>query len=355
MCVGSVESKNYNPLVKKILLMSFVTTPGLEDYQEEANLALIFDKYKDKFTTFPKEKGWMTEELYKYQGFWHQSKNVVSVETVMATQDTFQALPTDIYLATLPKSGTTWLKALVFSTVNRNMYKNKPLSSHPLQTSNPHNCLPFVECEVLKTSPTYVDAYLPRLFATHMPYTSLPQSILDSRCRIVYMCRNPKDVLVSLFHFANNLRGKSQNVMTFEEAFEMFTKGVIPNGPYWDHVKGYYKIGLEQPTKIMFLTYEDMKMDTPKYLRRLAKFLGYPFTEEEEAKGMVEDIVSLCSFDNLSKVNKHGSLSIGIPNYAFFREGKVGDWRKHLTTEMSETLDQITKEKFDGLDLVLTD
>ncbi|MFS7903985.1 putative quercetin-3-sulfate 4'-sulfotransferase [Helianthus anomalus] len=105
----------------------------------------------------------------------------------------------------------------------------------------------------------------------------------------------------------------------------------------------------------MFLTYEDMKMDTPKYLRRLAKFLGYPFTEEEEAKGIVEDIVSLCSFDNLSEVNKHGSLSIGIPDYAFFREGKVGDWRKHLTTEMSEMLDQITKEKFDGLDLVLTD
>ncbi|KAI7754874.1 hypothetical protein M8C21_025133 [Ambrosia artemisiifolia] len=322
---------------------------------EEANLALIYDKYKERFTTLQKEKGWMTEELYKYQGFWHQSKNVVSVETVMATQDTFQALPTDIYLATLPKSGTTWLKALVFATVNRNMYKNKPLSAHPLKTSNPHNCLPFVECEVLRTSPTYPDAYSPRLFATHMPYTSLPQSIIDSHCRIIYMCRNPKDVLVSLFHFANKLRGKFGDVMTFKEAFEMFAKGVIPNGPYWDHVKGYYKISIEQPTRIMFFTYEDMKTDTTNTLRCLAKFLGYPFTEEEEAKGTVEEIAKLCCFENLSEVNKHGTLSIGIPNYAFFREGKVGDWRKHLTIEMSQTLDQITNEKFHGLDLVLTD
>ncbi|KAI3682363.1 hypothetical protein L1987_82300 [Smallanthus sonchifolius] len=335
--------------------MSSVTKPGLEDddYQgEEANLALIFDRYKDRFTSFPKEKGWMTEDLYKYQGFWHQSKNVVSVETVMATQDTFQALPTDIYLATLPKSGTTWLKALVFATANRNMYKDKPLSAHPLQTSNPHSCLPFVECEVLRTSPTYVNPHSPRIFATHMPYTSLPQSVLDSGCRIVYMCRNPKDVLVSLFHFANKLRVNSHDLMTFDVAFEMFTKGVIPNGPYWDHVKGYYKVGLEQPKRLMFLTYEDMKMDTAKKLRRLAKFVGYPFTEEEEAKGMVEEIVSLCSFENLREVNKDGALSIGIPNQAFFREGKVGDWRNHLTVEMSQILDQITKEKFHGLDLI---
>ncbi|KAI3830187.1 hypothetical protein L1987_04321 [Smallanthus sonchifolius] len=161
-----------------------------------------------------------------------------------------------------------------------------------------------------------------------MPYTSLPQSILDSGCRIVYMCRNAKDVLVSLFHFANKLRGNSHDLMTLEEAFEMFTKGVIPNGPYWDHVKGYYKVGLEQPTRIMFLTYEDMKMDTAKNLRRLAKFVGYPFTVEEDAKG--------------------------IPNQAFFREVKVGDWRNHLTAEMSQILDKITKEKFYGLDLTLS-
>ncbi|KAK1428862.1 hypothetical protein QVD17_17702 [Tagetes erecta] len=333
--------------------MSSVTKHDLEDYEvEEANLAMIFDRYKDKFTTLPKEKGWMTQDLYKYQGFWNQSRNVVSVETVMATQDTFQARPTDIYLATLPKSGTTWLKALVFATVNRNMYKNKPLSTHPLQTSNPHNCLPFVECEVLRTSPTYVEAHSPRLFATHIPYTSLPQSILDSGCRIVYMSRNPKDVLVSLFHFANKLRGKFSDLLTLEEAFDMFTRGVIPNGPYWDHVKGYYKAGLEQPTRIMFLTYEDMKMDTAKCLSRLAKFLGCPFTKEEEAKGMVEEIVNLCGFENLSEVNKHGTLSIGIPNQAFFREGKVGDWQNHLTTEMGRTLDRITKQKFHGLDLI---
>ena len=134
----------------------------------------------------------------------------------------------------------------------------------------------------------------------------------------------------------------------------MFSKGVIPSGPFWDHVIRYYKVSLGQPKRILFLTYEEMKMDPTGNVKRLAKFLGCPFTEEEEAKGVVEEIVSLCSFENLSEVNKHGTLSIGIPNHAFFREGKVGDWMNHLTPKMSQILDQITKQEFHGLDLILS-
>eukprot|EP01018_Ginkgo_biloba_P009885 Gb_00929 [translate_table: standard] len=43
-----------------------------------------------------------------------------------------------------------------------------------------------------------------------MPYTALPQSIKDSKCKIVYVARNPKDTFVSLWHFYNNLEGISQ-------------------------------------------------------------------------------------------------------------------------------------------------
>lgn len=93
--------------------------------------------------------------------------------------------------------------------------------------------------------------------------------------------------------------------MTFKEAFDMFSKGVIPSGPFWDHVIGYYKVSLGQPKRILFLTYEEMKMDPTGNVKRLAKFLGCPFTEEEEDKGVVK-IVSLCSFENLTRVSRFG-------------------------------------------------
>ncbi|CAI9287750.1 unnamed protein product [Lactuca saligna] len=331
--------------------LSPVSELSLEDNEHEnANLSLLFDRYKDKFTRFPNEKGWMGQNLYMYQGFWYSSENAFSIETMMALQDTFQAHSTDIYLATQPKSGTTWIKALVFAIVNRNRYKNDS-STNPLLITNPHKCVPFLEIEIVGKTPTYVHANTPRLFSTHIPYTALPQSILGSGCRLVYMCRNPKDVLVSWFHFSNKLNDKYHVQMTIDELFEVYSKGLMPYGPYWDHVKEYHKVSSEHPTRILFLTYEDMRKDTANKVKRLAEFLGYPFTEEEEAKGKVEEIVKLCSFENLKEVNKHGDFRKGVPNNSFFREGKVGGWNNDLTTEMSQILDDITKAKFHGLDI----
>nr|XP_043622997.1 flavonol sulfotransferase-like [Erigeron canadensis] len=317
------------------------------------DVPLFLDRYKDRFTTFPKEKGWMTDDLYMYQGFWFQSGNGLSIMTAIAAQDQFKPLPSDIYLATLQKCGTTWLKALVFAIVNRNHnYQiNGSDSSNPLLFINPHKLVPDIEIEVIRMNPTYAEGHSPRLFSTHTPYTSLPENIVNFGCRIVYMCRDPKDVLVSLFYFANKLRDTSRGLMTIEEAFEMFSKGISPGGPYWEHMKGYRKASLENPSKILFLTYENMKSDTVNNVKNLADFLGYPFTEEEKSRGVMEEIVSLCSFEKLSAVNKHGDLVLGMPNNVFFREGKVGDWTNYLTLEMGQILDHITNKEFHGLDI----
>lgn len=94
-----------------------------------------------------------------------------------------------------------------------------------------------------------------------------------------------------------------------------------------------------------------MKLHTETNVRRLAEFLGCPFTAEEEAENVVEEIVRLCSFENLSDVNKNGNFRDDIPNDAFFRKGKVGDRSKHLTGDMGWILDQITREKFQGLNI----
>jgi hypothetical protein len=81
--------------------------------------------------------------------------------------------------------------------------------------------------------------------------------------------------------------------------------------------------------------------------------LGCPFSPEEEAKGVVNDISKLCSFDKLSnlEVNKNGKSFLVGENNVFFRQGQVGDWMNSLTAEMIEKLDHITKEKFHGTGL----
>ena len=172
----SVYRNNFQMSLLKIShdsLHSSESEPCLEDLKnEKANMAIILDTYKDRFTALPKEKGLVTEYLYLYQGHWFPSEGLFSIANVMRSQDVFQANPSDIYLATLPKSGTTWIKAITFAIVNRTKYKNNSLSTHTLLISNPHDCVPYIENEILRTKNPLtwlktVLVFLLRILLTH--------------------------------------------------------------------------------------------------------------------------------------------------------------------------------------------
>ncbi|XVF54476.1 hypothetical protein PTKIN_Ptkin05aG0183400 [Pterospermum kingtungense] len=103
-----------------------------------------------------------------------------------------------------------------------------------------------------------------------------------------------------------------------------------------------------------------MVENTAFYAKKLAEFIGYSFSIEEEEKGVVHKIVSMCSFEYLSnlEVNKNGKIGVKgtvweLENNMFFRKGKVGDWENYLTKEMGARLDLITEHKFSGSGLSL--
>ncbi|CAA2952055.1 cytosolic sulfotransferase 12-like [Olea europaea subsp. europaea] len=317
-------------------------------HQEE----VVAQEFKDLIFSLPKENGWVASYLYKYQGFWHPVRHL---QGIITCQRHFRARDSDVILITTPKSGTTWLKAIVFTLMNRMQY---PIAQdHPLLSKNPHDLVPFLEQTLYVDNqiPDLSSMNSPRLFATHIPFTSIPISIQNSRCKLVYLCRNPKDTFVSMWQFSNKLRPKEMGTHSLGEVFDMFCRGVSIAGPFLDHVLDYWKESRESPHKVLFLKYDDMKENPTVNLRRIAEFLECPFSNEEEESGMVEEILKLCSFGNLSnlEINRTGKLSSGEENKVFFRQGKVGDWKNHLTIEMVEKLDQITEQKLCGSGLVL--
>ncbi|KAK9277842.1 hypothetical protein L1049_027399 [Liquidambar formosana] len=85
--------------------------------------------------------------------------------------------------------------------------------------------------------------------------------------------------------------------------------------------------------------------DAMFYVKRLAEFMGYPFSLEEEKEGAVQKIVKLCSFENLSNLEVNNMVGDRVAYNAFFRKGKVGDWENYLTAHMAECLDQISEQK----------
>ncbi|KAK6925169.1 Sulfotransferase domain [Dillenia turbinata] len=301
----------------------------------EGDLQLIREKIKTLPSKANRWNGRSDMPFYQFQGFWYKP---FLLESIMWQQDHFVAHPSDIVLATPQKGGTTWLNALAFATVTRNQFNG---STSPLLTNVSHDCvrplgLPSPR-EVPKT---------PLLGAVHTPYVSLPKSILASGCKIVYMCREPKDLFVSQWHFQRSL---SVEKVSLEEAFQLFCEGLSPYGPYWEHVLGYWKASLERPNEVLFLKYEDMKRSTADQVKKLAEFMGCPFSPEEETEGKVKILVDFCSFDNLRnlEVNKTGhSKEFKVSNKLYYRKGDIGDWKNHLTREMQERIDQITEEKF---------
>ncbi|OMP05499.1 hypothetical protein COLO4_08809 [Corchorus olitorius] len=277
-----------------------------------------------------------------FQGFWHRPS---LIPNIIAFQKHFQAHDNDIVIASKPKSGTTWLKSLVFTIVNRTRYS---LSNTPLNTSNPHDLVPCFEYDLYKNQvPNNLTSIsTPRLFSTHIPYSSLPESIKLSDCRIVYIARNPFDVIVSLWHFL-----KLPKPITLEECYEMFCRGEEPFGPYWDHVLEYWKESLERPNKVLFIKYEDMKEDPNSIIKNLADFIGFPISMEEEEMGIIEDILELCSLENLKnlKVNKEGKNRYSTrENKTYFRKGEVGDYVNYFSPSSIQRFSKIIEEKLGG-------
>ncbi|THG21802.1 hypothetical protein TEA_023199 [Camellia sinensis var. sinensis] len=125
------------------------------------------------------------------------------------------------------------------------------MNRHPLLVNNPHDLVPFLELQL------YVDKQVPnltsftslRLFATHLPFSSLLESVTCSASKLDYLCRNPMDTFVSLHHIANKIRPPSFGPNILEDVFDMFCRGVCLCRPFWDHVLGYWKESLEKPQK----------------------------------------------------------------------------------------------------------
>ncbi|PON79771.1 Sulfotransferase domain containing protein [Parasponia andersonii] len=316
----------------------------------------VVEEFKDLVFSLPIEKGWVASYVHQYQGFWHTTRQI---QGVLSCQKHFKSLDNDILLVSTPKSGTTWLKAIIFSLVNRSTFPDTN-HNHPLLTTNPHVLVPFLELDLYIDTNHVPDLSAiskasfdrPRLFSTHLPYVSLPESVKTSACKIVYLCRNPKDIFVSLWHFTNRLRPESWGQNSMEESFDKFCNGVSLYGPFWDHLLGYWKVSseTERPEKVLFLNYDEMRKEPFYHVKKLAEFVEFPFSVEEEANGDVARILELCSFDNLSnlEVNKSGKLWSGEENKAFFRRGEVGDWMNHLTPEMAEKLDSLVEQKLHG-------
>ena len=75
----------------------------------------------------------------------------------------------------------------------------------------------------------------PRVIKTHLPLEMLPPNLLNT-CKVIFVCRNPKDACVSYYHHQRNIVGYSY-IGSFDDFAKMFKNGTTEYGSYWTMLK----------------------------------------------------------------------------------------------------------------------
>lgn len=255
------------------------------------------------------------------------------------------ARPTDVLVASYPKTGTTWTQEICYLILN-NIDLEKA-NSKTLEERIPFIEIPPMGIKGFEKLPD------PRVIKTHLPYEDIPQSFLQNKTKIVYIARNPKDTAVSYYHFMKML-GYFAYSGTLEDFVDLFVNDTgsdhVMYHTYVKHALEYWKRRNEGT--VLFLTYEGMQKDFIGGIRKVAQFLGKTLTDEQ-----VDQIAAHCSFESMSKnpmTNySQGGACVRVEGSetCFMRKGKVGDWKNRFTPEMSRKMEEYVAKHLQGTGL----
>ena len=78
----------------------------------------------------------------------------------------------------------------------------------------------------------------PRIIKTHLPMDMLPPDLIDT-CKVIFVCRNPKDCCVSYYHHYLNIP-KYKFKGSFDDFANCFMAGTLELGNYWTMLKVRY-------------------------------------------------------------------------------------------------------------------
>jgi len=241
----------------------------------------------------------------------------------------YRPSPGDIFVATYPKCGTTWMQYIVYLLQNH----GQPLpADRSLNDVFPH--LEEVGERVVKALPT------PRLIKTHLPFKRTPW---HAEAKYIYVARNPFDCAVSFYHHTRGfVRHYDFAEGAWEVFFECFLRGEVDFGDYFDNLLSWWLQRNER--NVLLVTYEAMLNDPVEAVREIARFLGGAAERSAEDSSVLERVVTHSSFDNM-RVNQRRWASQRPANMPeFVRRGVVGDWASLFTPDQARRL----ANKFDA-------
>ncbi|XP_067287805.1 sulfotransferase 6B1 [Pseudorasbora parva] len=268
------------------------------------------------------------DKLYKWEGVLYSS--ILSPPETLDKLKDLQAREDDLILVAYPKCGFNWMVGVLRKILNASTGKDvKPPERPPL--------VEFLPPDVQEELPEMPSR---RLLGTHLHPDKMPATFFTKKPKILVVFRNPKDTLVSYFHFMNK-NPVLPSAESWDKFFSDFMSGEVAWGSYFDHALAWEK-RLDDPN-VMIVTFEELKQNLPEGVKKVSEFFGLPLTEEQ--------IGSVAGESTFSAMLKKSQDSHGNFGNVFFRKGEVGDWKNHFSDVQSKQMDELFQEKLAGTKL----
>lgn len=216
----------------------------------------------------------------------------------------------DVFIVSYPKSGNTWTRFLIGNLI----YKDG------VDFSNIEERVPdiYVNSDaVMGKLPS------PRILKSH--------EYFDPRYKkVIYIVRDPRDVVVSYWHFAKKQKKISERV-TLDSFVDYFIQGSLDGYGTWGEHVGSWLGSRGGSENMLLLKYEDMLIDTEEELRKVARFVGLCPDAERIYKAR-----EMSSFENMKVMEKQQSqlwksIRKSRQDIPFVRSGKSGSWNGILS------------------------
>uniref|UniRef100_A0A3P8XH24 Sulfotransferase n=1 Tax=Esox lucius TaxID=8010 RepID=A0A3P8XH24_ESOLU len=267
------------------------------------------------------------DKLYRYNGVLYSV--IMSPEENLKAIESLEARADDVVLVAYPKCGFNWMVAVLRKII---------VAATGEKTDSKYNsliefCGPQMQ-EVIHQAPA------PRLLGTHLHPDNLPLSINTKKTKLLVMFRNPKDTVVSYYHFSNN-NPVLPTPESWESFFSDFLSGQVPWGSYFDHALGWEK--RMEDSNVMIVTFEELKQDLSEGVRRVSEFFGFSLSDAQ--------VQAIAGESNFKAMKESSKESYGHMSNVIFRKGEVGDWKNHFTPAQSQEMDAAFEKHLAGTKL----
>ena len=243
----------------------------------------------------------------------------------------YKATPTDVFIVTPAKCGTTWMQQIVHGLRTRGSMEFDEIS----------RVVPWINMAY----DTGIDLYAPQVAQPHAFKTHTKLDEVPKGGKYIVIVRHPADALVSDYHFMEGMFFERGMISLEEFAREEF----MPNQEIHGHLLAFWD--RRNDSDVLPLCYENMKASLPRAVERVAAFVGISLDEElkeivvrqsdikfmQDHKDQFEDHIIRKARSEAMRLPPDGRLNK-------VRNGQVGESRARVSDEIKKELDLLWQE-----------